>query len=84
MPKLKGFSNAKFKKHFTIINLSDVELAAKAGLKEVSKQTLLEANMISNKNLPVKLLGKGELKAKVTVVVEAASSSAVSAIEAAG
>ena len=40
--------------------------------------------MISNKNLPVKLLGKGELKAKVTVVVEAASSSAVSAIEAAG
>jgi large subunit ribosomal protein L15 len=40
--------------------------------------------MISNKNLPVKLLGKGELKTKVKVVVEAASQSAVTAVEAAG
>jgi len=30
MPKLKGFSNARFKKHFNVVNLSDLEaLAAK-------------------------------------------------------
>jgi large subunit ribosomal protein L15 len=42
MPKLKGFSNAKFKKHFNIINLSDIEVAITKGAKEITKDTLLE------------------------------------------
>jgi hypothetical protein len=28
MPKLKGFSNARFKKEYNVINLKDVELLA--------------------------------------------------------
>jgi hypothetical protein len=28
MPKLKGFTNAKFKKEFNIINLSDLTILA--------------------------------------------------------
>jgi len=28
MPKLKGFSNAMFKKDFNIVNLSDLEVLA--------------------------------------------------------
>jgi hypothetical protein len=28
MPKLKGFSNAKFKKEYNIVNLSDLALLA--------------------------------------------------------
>jgi len=81
MPKLKGFSNAKFKKHFTIINLSDLEIAAEKKLKEVNAQTLFDAGIIRKKTLPVKLLAKGELKSKVTVMVDAASASAIAAVE---
>ncbi len=81
MPKLKGFSNARFKKHFNVINLSDIEVAAWKGIKEVTKEALLEAGIISKKNLPVKLLGNGELKAKITITVDAASSSAKESVE---
>ena len=81
MPKLKGFSNARFKKHYNIINLSDIELAVSKGVKEVNKQTLLETGIITRKNLGVKLLGKGELKASIIVTVDAASTSAKTAVE---
>jgi len=84
MPKLKGFTNARFKKHFNIINLSDLEVAAKAGIKDITKEALLEKRIIRQKSLPVKLLGKGELKAKVTVSVTKASQSAIAAVEKAG
>lgn len=84
MPKLKGFSNARFKKHYNVINLSDIEVAVSKGVKEITKETLLEAGIITRKNLGVKLLGNGELKAKITVSVDAASSSAKVAIEKAG
>lgn len=84
MPKLKGFSNAKFKKHYSILNVSDLEKAAKAGVKKITKESLLEAKIIRNKNLPIKLLGSGELKAKVDVTVDAASTTAIEAVEKAG
>ena len=84
MPKLKGFSNARFKTHYNVINLSDIEVAVSKGVKEVNKQTLLEIGIITRKNLGVKLLGKGELKAKITITVDAASQSAKTAVEKAG
>lgn len=84
MPKLKGFSNAKFKTHYNIINLSDIEVAVSKWVKEVNKQTLLEAGIITRKTLGVKLLGKGELTSKISVTVDAASNSAKTAIEKAG
>lgn len=84
MPKLKGFSNARFKKHFNVINLSDIEILAAAGTTEITPEVLLEKKVIRKKGLPVKLLGKGELKAKVTLTVDAASASAQVAVEKAG
>lgn len=84
MPKLKGFSNAKFKTHYNIINLSDIEVAVSKWVKEVNKQTLLETGIITRKTLGVKLLGKGELTSKINVTVDAASNSAKTAIEKAG
>jgi len=80
MPKLKGFSNAKFKKHYSIINLSDVEFAITKGAKEITKETLLETWVVTRKSLPVKLLGNGELKSKINITVDTASSSAKAAI----
>lgn len=84
MPKLKGFSNARFKKHYNIINLSDLEIMAKAGVKDITKEAMLEHRIIRKKSLGVKLLGHGELKAKVTLTVDRASSSAVEAVAKAG
>jgi len=84
MPKLKGFSNAIFKKHYTVINLSDIEFAISKGVKEITKETLIEVGIVTKKNLPVKLLGNGDLKSKITISVDAASQSAKTAVEKAG
>ena len=58
MPKLKGFSNALFKKHYNVINLSDLESLAKDGVKEITKELLLEKRIIRKKSLGIKLLGR--------------------------
>lgn len=84
MPKLKGFSNAKFQKKFNIINLDALEQLAQSGASEVTTQILLDARIITKKSLPVKLLGQGTLSKKLSVHVHAASETAKSAIEKAG
>lgn len=81
MPKLKGFSNALFKKHYNIVNLSDLEVLSSKGISDINKDTLTENGLIRNKNNPIKLLGQGELKAKLNVVVNKASASAKEAVE---
>jgi len=81
LPKLKGFSNFRFKKHFNIINLSDLEKLASSWIVDIDKKVLLENNLISNENLLIKLLGKGELTKKVNVKVNKASGSSVESVE---
>jgi large subunit ribosomal protein L15 len=84
MPKLKGFSNAEFKKQFNVVNLSDLSALADKGVTSINKEVLLENGLLRKKNLPVKLLGKGELTAKVDVVVDKVSTSAKEAVETKG
>lgn len=84
MPKLRGFSNAKFQKKFNVVNLSSLETLALSGVSEVTTQVLLDARLITKKSLPVKLLGQGTLSKKLSVHVHAASGTAKSAIEKAG
>jgi len=81
MPKLRGFSNARFKKHFNVINLSDLELLAWKWITTINKEVLLENRIIRKKTLGIKLLGKWELKTSVTVIVDQSSVSAKSAVE---
>ncbi len=81
MPKLKGFSNAKFKKEYNLVNLSDLEVLSSKWVTDINKEVLLENWVIRNKSLEVKLLAKGELTAKITVVVDKASTSAKEAVE---
>ncbi|MDR3150563.1 MAG: uL15 family ribosomal protein [Candidatus Peribacteria bacterium] len=45
-PKLKGFSNAVFKKEYNIITFRDLELLAKAGIVDINKEVLLEKKVI--------------------------------------
>ena len=81
LPKLKGFSNFKFKKHFNVINLSDLEILASKNVTEINMETLMENGLINKKNWAIKLLGNGELTKKLNVVVDRASASAKEAVE---
>lgn len=84
MPKLKGFSNAIFKKEYNLVNLTDLAKLAEKGITEINREVLLENGVIRNKTAPIKILGKGEISAKVSVVAENASASAQEAVSKAG
>ena len=81
MPKLKGFSNAKFKTEYNVINLSDLAILAEKGITTINKEVLLENRVVRRKTLPIKLLGTWTLTTKLEVVVDKASATALKAIE---
>lgn len=82
LPKT-GFRNP-FRVEYTAINLDRLqEIADKYKAKEINLAFLRDNNIISRTE-KVKVLGRGELKAKLTVEVNAASASAQEAIEKAG
>ncbi len=85
IPKF-GFTN-KFKVYYQVVNVDQIEkLVTEKGVKEAvfNPETLKKYGLISSTNSPVKVLGKGELKAKLKVQVNAFSESAKQKIEAAG
>jgi large subunit ribosomal protein L15 len=79
-PKSKGFTNP-FRVEYHVVNLETLELFD-AGT-EVTPDTLRSHGLVAKRGL-VKVLGRGELTKKLTVRAHGFSSSAVSAIEAAG
>jgi large subunit ribosomal protein L15 len=79
VPKLKGFNNP-FRVEYQAINLDVIEAC---GLDEVTPEAL-HGKGLTHKGALVKVLGRGELKRKVTVSAHAFSKSAESAITAAG
>ena len=82
LPKF-GFNNPN-RVEFKAINLDTLqELAEKTKAKKIDVALLVE-NGLAGKNDKVKVLGRGELKAKVEVAAHKFSESAVKAIEAAG
>jgi len=82
VPKF-GFKNP-FRVEYNGINLDTLqELADSKKLSKVTPEVLIE-NGLAKKNELVKVLGRGELKAKLEVSAHAFSKSALSAIEAAG
>lgn len=69
---------------YKAINLSTLqELAASKGLEKIGVADLVDAGLVAKKAL-VKVLGNGELKAKLVVEAHAFSKSAEAAITAAG
>jgi len=69
---------------YKAINLSALQQLAEAkNLTEITVQTLIDAGMISKKQL-VKILAKGEIKSKLEVEAHAFSKTAEAAIVAAG
>ncbi len=51
---------------------------------DITKDKLLTSGLIRKKNLPVKLLGEGEVKTKFTIKVDAVSKTAQEKIEKVG
>jgi large subunit ribosomal protein L15 len=81
IPK-RGFNNITFEKAFQVVNVRDLN-RYKNGAK-VDFGVLLKDRLISRKCRFIKLLGNGELKKKINIVVHKASASAVQAVEKAG
>ncbi len=86
LPK-RGFWNP-FATNYNEVNIGRIQDAVNAGKLDpetiVTNETLIASGVISKPRDGVKILGVGELTAKLTFEVAAASKSAVAAIEAAG
>ena len=82
VPK-RGFTNARFKKIFAVINVKVLEARFADGA-EVNPATLVDAGLVRNLKTPVKVLGEGDIAKKLTLTVAACSSSAKEKIEKAG
>lgn len=82
VPKF-GFTNIN-RKEFKGINLDTLQaLVDNKKVKKVTKEVLVDNGLASKKDL-IKILGRGELKAKLEVTADAFSKSALAAIEKAG
>jgi large subunit ribosomal protein L15 len=82
IPKF-GFTNI-FKVTYQVVNVQDLQKLADAKEKLINADTLRKHGLVKKKNQPVKILGSGELKAKLQVEVNAFSKSAKEKIESAG
>lgn len=79
IPK-RGFTNYPFKVEFQVVNLADLE-----GLSgDVTVDTLYQKSIVSSKDMPVKILGGGEIKVSLNITADAFSASAKEKIEKAG
>ncbi len=84
LPK-RGFSNARFKKHYAVVNLG--ELQEYFDGTEVSREALVESGLIrgSDKRRPIKILAKGEYSKSLNFKdIEKYSGSAKELIEKSG
>jgi len=86
LPK-RGFSSIN-RGTFAQVNVSRLQAAVDAGRldpsKEVNIESLVEAGVVRRVNDGLRLLGDGELKAKLSIVAAHASKAAIAAVEKAG
>lgn len=87
LPK-RGFKNTMFAKRFAVVNLGRLQKAIDAGKLDakatVDAQALLASGVVTKARDGIRILGEGELKVALTLVVAGASKSAVAAVEKAG
>ena len=81
LPK-RGFSNAKFKIRYAVINLSDLDKFAEG--TKVTPELLKEMGVIKNSLDGINVLGNGKLTKKLTVKANKFSETAKKEIEALG
>lgn len=86
LPK-QGFTNI-FAKEYSTISIGKIQAAIDAGKLDgkatIDEDILLKAGLIRRKNDGVRVLGNGEIKAKVTLKVTGITAGAKAALEKAG
>jgi large subunit ribosomal protein L15 len=86
LPK-RGFNNI-FRVEYAEINLDRLQDAIDAKLLDaketVTIESLVKAKVVRRAKAGLRLLGRGELKAKLTIEAHGASKSAIEAVEKAG
>lgn len=85
VPKF-GFHNP-FRKEYQVVNVGTLGLLVEKGKLsdgKVNPETLYSFGAISKKNIPVKILGNGDVKVKMEVTAHSFSKSALQKIENAG
>jgi len=87
LPK-RGFKNVMFARKLNEVNLGRIQDAIDAGNldagQKIDAAALVSAGVLRRAKDGVRLLGNGEIKAKVALAVFGASKSAVAAVEKAG
>jgi large subunit ribosomal protein L15 len=87
LPK-RGFKNSSFARKLNEVNLDKIQAAIDAGKLDLATPVdvgaLVKAGILRRAKDGVRLLGAGEIKAKVAFSVWGASKSAVAAVEKAG
>jgi len=87
LPK-RGFKNTKFARKLNEVNLGKLQAAIDAGsidaAAKIDAAALVKAGVLRRAKDGVRLLGRGEVKAKLNIEVYGASKSAVAAVEKAG
>ncbi len=79
LPK-RGFTNI-FRVEYAVVNVGDLALL---GEKSITPESLQKAGLVRKRNLPIKVLGEGELKGAITVQAHKFSKSAAEKITKAG
>lgn len=82
IPK-RGFSNARFKKEYAVVNLMTLEERFEDGAT-ITPELMLETRVARKLKDGIKILGEGELSKKFTIVTNKISASAKEKIESAG
>lgn len=82
IPK-RGFNNYNYAREVEIVNVCDLQRSFEDG-QTVTAEALAEKGLIGRTDVPVKLLGKGEISCKLTVKVNLASDAGVQKVQAAG
>ena len=86
LPK-RGFNNV-FRIEFAEINLDRIQQAVDSKLidakETVNAESLVKSGVVRRAKGGIRLLGRGELKAKLNIEVHGASKSAIAAVEKAG
>ena len=87
VPK-RGFKNTMFARKLNEVNLGRIQAAIDAGTLDagakIDAAALVKAGIIRRAKDGIRLLGSGEIKAKVALAVYGASKSALAAVEKAG
>ncbi|MBS3909902.1 MAG: 50S ribosomal protein L15 [Actinobacteria bacterium] len=81
LPKLPGFKN-RFKKVYSLVNIEQLNIFESGAI--VDAASMQQAGLVKKADMPVKVLGRGEITKALTVKANQFSGTAITKIERAG